>query len=34
MKKAYQDLREGLYDQHLNLILPFILLEMKNKRLL
>ena len=29
MKKAYQDLRDGLYDQHLNLILPFILLEMR-----
>lgn len=34
MKKAYQDLRERLYDQHLNLILPFILLEIKSKCLL
>lgn len=32
MKKAYQDLRAGLYDQHLNLILPFILLEMRGNR--
>lgn len=31
MKKAYQNLRKGLYDQHLNLILPFILLEIRQK---
>lgn len=31
MKKAYQDLRERLYDQHLNLILPFILLEIRRE---
>ena len=34
MKKAYQDLRERLYMQHLNLLLPSILLEIKNKHLL
>ena len=34
MKKAYQDLRERLYMQHLNLLLPLILLEIKNKHLL
>lgn len=31
MKKAYQDLRERLYDQHMNLFLPFILLELRHK---
>jgi RNA polymerase sigma-70 factor (ECF subfamily) len=32
MKKAYQDLRGRLYDQHLNLILYFILQEMRRNR--
>ena len=31
MKKAYQDLRETLSDQHVHLFLSFVLLKMRRK---